>query len=293
VAERRDVEEDRMSRQPARGDNRHPDGDLAPGADSERLAAVLRAAAAPAHPDELAGEEAAMAAFRTAADTAPGRPSLVRTVLAKVLTVKAVIVLAVAGSAGVVVAATGGVLPTPWSAGPPTEQSGTATPGSADRTTEPRRPGSSAPETPSITELCERYASHEHPEKALNDPAFRPLVAAAGKKDKVPDYCAAHASQSPKPGDKGKPGDSGNGRPDEPGEPGKTGEPEDKPGDKPGKEPTQPGGNGRPAQTHEPEKPGDNGQGTNPRRSPEPSVHPPHPGGAAPDSGAGPPSHGG
>lgn len=235
-----------MSTQPGRGDNRHPDLEV----DSDRLAAVLRAAAAPAHPGELAGEEAALVAFRAAAETAPGPPSLWRTVLAKVLTVKAVIALTVAGSAGVVVAATGGVLPTPWSADPPAEQSSTAAPAPPPaptaRTTEPGSPETTAPETPSIAELCERYASHENPEKALTDPAFRPLVTAAGKKDKVTDYCAVHTSQSPRTGESP---DKGKGKPDDKGKPGT-----------------------------KPEKTGGNGNG----RQPTEGGRPPAPGGAVP-----------
>jgi hypothetical protein len=72
----------------------------------EPLEAVLRAATAPGHPEELAGEEKAAAAFR-AAVPAPRRRSL----FARILTVKVVIVGAVAASTGVVLAAAGGVLP--------------------------------------------------------------------------------------------------------------------------------------------------------------------------------------
>jgi hypothetical protein len=107
-------------------------------AGDERLAVILRAATAPAHPDELFGEEAAVVAFRAAAavETTPSRSAKIRTVATKVLTVKAVIAAAVVGSAGVVLAATGGVLPAPWSTVPPTPQ----TPTSVSSPTTPSAP---------------------------------------------------------------------------------------------------------------------------------------------------------
>lgn len=76
------------------------------------LGPVVRAATAPAHDDELAGEGAALAAFRAAATTP--RPSRFRAVVTRLLTVKAVVAVSVAGSAGIVLAATGS-LPSPWS----------------------------------------------------------------------------------------------------------------------------------------------------------------------------------
>ena len=80
----------------------------------EPLDAVLRAATVPGHLAELAGEEKAMAAFRTAVP-GPRRRSL----FARVLTVKVLIVGAVATSTGVVLAAAGGVLPALWPEPPP------------------------------------------------------------------------------------------------------------------------------------------------------------------------------
>jgi hypothetical protein len=263
-----------MSTQPARGHDRHSGDDLPAGVDGDRLAAVLRAAAAPAHPGELAGEDAALAAFRVAAETEPSQPSMVRTVLAKVLTIKAVVLLAVAGSAGIVVAATGGVLPTPWSAPPPVEQSSTPVPapttvdtGSPTPTEKPTTPPeTTAPGTPPIVELCHRYAAHDHPGKALNDPAFGPLVAAAGNKGKVADYCAEHVTQPPRPdGDKPAPGGDAPGK--------------GKPTDKPGKEPGKSGDN--PPKPPKPSEPGKNGNGRNPATPTAPGHH------------AGPPAQGG
>jgi hypothetical protein len=75
----------------------------------EPLEAVLRAATVPGHPEELVGEQAAVAAFRTAVVHAPRK----RSFLARVLTVKALVVGSVAVSTGVVLAAVGGGLPVP------------------------------------------------------------------------------------------------------------------------------------------------------------------------------------
>lgn len=72
----------------------------------EPLDAVLRAASVPGHPEELAGEGAAVAAFQAAAP-APRRWPL----LGRVLTVKAVVIAVLATSTGAVVATVGVVLP--------------------------------------------------------------------------------------------------------------------------------------------------------------------------------------
>ena len=254
-----------MSTRPPRNDDQP--SEFAAGEFDDRLAAVLRAASAPAHPGELAGEEAAVAAFR-AAETAPRQRSPLRAVLAKVLTVKAVIAIAVAGSAGIVVAATGGVRPAPWSAGGPAEQQRTSTPVPAPTSAEPTTrtssaapPASPTPATPAILELCRKYAAHSRPDEVLSTPPFRPLVAAAGGADTVADYCAAQARQPSRPDDKGKPDKTGDkGKPDDRGKPGETGKPEDdgKPANtgKPTAKPPKPGGDDEPAMTRAPENPG-------------------------------------
>ena len=69
------------------------------------LDAVLRAATVPGHLAELAGEEKAMTAFRAAV------PAPRRSLFARVLTVKVLVIGAVATSTGVVLAAAGGVIP--------------------------------------------------------------------------------------------------------------------------------------------------------------------------------------
>jgi hypothetical protein len=74
------------------------------------LTAFLAAAAAPAHEDELAGEEAAVAAFRRARLASPSRR---RPMFARLLTVKAAVALGLATTAigGVALAAASGTLP--------------------------------------------------------------------------------------------------------------------------------------------------------------------------------------
>ncbi len=183
------------------------------------VAVVLRAAAAPAHAEELAGEHAAVAAFRQAAAVAPApHRSVFRRSVAKALTIKAVLVVAVAGSTGVVLAASEGALPVPWS-NSPADVPGTTTPAPnapANRSGDDRKPPA-APD-PAVVGLCEAYTSGA--DKNLDNPAFRALVEAAGGKGEVAGYCEIVETSTP-----GAPGPSGangapttTGKPDEPGE---------------------------------------------------------------------------
>jgi hypothetical protein len=87
----------------------------APATGPEPLASLLAAAAAPGRPDELAGEHAAVVAFRMAhrpPATQPRSRSMIRTAVGKVLTAKAAAVLAATTIGGVAVAASTGNLPT-------------------------------------------------------------------------------------------------------------------------------------------------------------------------------------
>jgi hypothetical protein len=182
-----------------------------PVAGGDPLTDLLAATAAPARDGELAGEHAAVAAFRAARlDTAlqPRRPSMLTTLLAKLLAAKitaAAVVLAVAAG-GIATAAATGYLPTRLGGNPATApahsvtSTTSATPSSArasddhDATPSPGSP----PPSPSLTGLCNAYtagAGSEHG-KALDSPAFRALVTAAGGKDEVDAYCAnLHAGQ--------------------------------------------------------------------------------------------------
>lgn len=191
------------------------------------LAAVLRVAAAPAHPEELTGERAALAAFVAAQldpVPEPRRPSMIKSALAKILTVKAAAILAAASTTGVVLAATSGALPGPWTETPadrPVVAASTraATPSTPDGrpsdTGKPDDPGSDP--SPSMVGLCRAYEAEvsNGPGKALDSPAFTALVTAARGAENVPEYCdtvTAAAAGHPK----SRPTDPGNGHAGEP-----------------------------------------------------------------------------
>jgi len=154
----------------------------------------LAAAAAPAHRHELAGWPAALSAFQAAhlvPATEQRRPSMIKTLLAKMLTIKAAALLAVTAAGGVALAATTGALPSPLT-------HASAAPDSAHATTAPtngpsHRGGPSTLPSPSLVGLCHAYiagAGSDHG-KALESPAFTALITAAGGKDKVADFCKA------------------------------------------------------------------------------------------------------
>lgn len=171
------------------------------------LTDLLAHAAAPARDGELAGEHAAVMAFRAARlETAlvPRRPSMLKALLAKLITAKIAAVAAaltvVAG--GVVAAAATGYLPSPLggdstvapvrsSAPTSSARPSSADAGDRDNHDAPGSSGSPSP-YPSLTGLCDAYtagAGSEHG-KALDSPAFGALITAAGGKDKVDGYCA-------------------------------------------------------------------------------------------------------
>jgi len=148
---------------------------------------LLAAAAAPARPHELAGEEAALAAFRRPGP-APVRRSGRRALLAKLLTVKVAAAFAVSAAGGVAVAAAAGTLPDlpgrsgiiarPEPPAPPPVQPYPSRPVS--------RPGPAA--SPTLTDLCRTWAADKR--HRLDGKAYGPLVSAAGGRPKVPAYCA-------------------------------------------------------------------------------------------------------
>ncbi|MGN9778504.1 hypothetical protein ACTMS0_22450 [Micromonospora sp. H33] len=193
--------------------------DAVPTAGTEPLARLLSAAAAPGRPDELAGEEAALAAFRAAraAPTRTPEPSRRR---------RPVTAGVVAWAAGVTVTATAGVAfaavaidrpdnppprPTPTTAasdpgatdGPGGTPGGGATTGAPSGTPSgPPAPTTGAPTTgpgsPSPPERAEQMdgqcraylaRSPAQREKALDTPGFADLVTAAGGRAQVTDYC--------------------------------------------------------------------------------------------------------
>jgi hypothetical protein len=162
---------------------------------ARRLADRLALASAAAFPGELAGEDAAAAAFTAVvgADLVPQpgrRPMSKSAVVAKLLTLKvAAIALAAVSAGGVALAASTGVLPNPLAPSNP----GHSTPGPS------RGSGSDATPSPSMIGLCTAYlagAGADHG-KALESPAFSALITAAGGKDNVDAFCAALGVTAP------------------------------------------------------------------------------------------------
>ncbi len=213
-------------------------GEIGPAA----LRQVFAAAAGSATPDELAGEQAALAHFRAAHLSPVGtarRRSLLKTAAAKLLAAKVVIGagFAAAATGGVAVAAATHHLPGPLqheahaapsgNASKSDHPSGSASTHSSNKpTTSPGAPGqggehSSGPAThtphatpsPSLRGLCTAYNAGvaTNPGKALNNPAFTALITAAGGKDNVAAYCVtvlASAHPSGKPSASDHPSDS-------------------------------------------------------------------------------------
>jgi hypothetical protein len=203
-----------MSSYRSRGVDRHVAEQVLAGAPNaavaEPLAAVLRAAAAPARPDELVGEQAALAAFRDAAqlDHPVSSRSQPRVGLPRLRTVGAAVLLAVAASVGVAIAASTGASPVPGSRSPENPPVPTTSTHNAGPTSVPRsdtgvdsppasgRPPSATSEPSSMSGLCQAYttAMRTNPGKALDSPAFTSLITAAHGADNVPEYCAARTS---------------------------------------------------------------------------------------------------
>jgi hypothetical protein len=183
----------------------------------EPLADLLAAAAAPARPGELAGEEAAVAAFREArlAPAHRRRRFLLRSVLVKASVVSAVAVVG-GGGVGVALAAGTGHLPgtgrshdqaathaaSTTAHAHASRQGGsrpavTSTHGTRVSTSHDARPGGSP--SPNLRGLCAAFTAHQgdNPGKALDDPAFKVLVKTAGGKKKVAAYCRTLLASPP------------------------------------------------------------------------------------------------
>jgi hypothetical protein len=172
-------------------------------ADGENLLGdLLGAAAAPGRDRELAGEEAALSAFRAAHHPARAAQTSRRPVLGSRLTRHLPVKVAAAAAAvvalsGVAAAAVTGTLPAVFGGGTPPAgpTSSVATPLTA--------PGGDTGVPPAVLRLCQAYTDAPRAESSrkLDDPAFGALVDAAGGKDKVPGYCAHPPSGGP-PGSK-------------------------------------------------------------------------------------------
>ncbi|MET8265438.1 hypothetical protein ACFYP0_01755 [Micromonospora arida] len=174
---------------------------------AEPVAALLAAAAGPVRLGELAGEDAAVAAFRAAranpAPAVPQRPRRRRMTTGAVAWIGAVAATATAGAAFAAVTRDRGpdpVAPAPSRPSPSPHQG-------ASRSTEPGRsvgPGTPAPGAPvtatppagpttagQVHGLCRAWRAKkpEQREKALRTPAFQRLVTAAGGPAEVEAYC--------------------------------------------------------------------------------------------------------
>ncbi|MEV4317161.1 hypothetical protein [Actinocrispum sp. NPDC049592] len=171
------------------------------------MAEVLAAAAAAGRESELAGEQAAVAAFRSArlADDVPAQTEPVRR-FAGALTVKIAAAAAVILTAGgVAVAAVSGNLPGQQEDSKPVvaTTSATTTQGSSQARSGGKRGGESGEAqppkkdddkntpSPSLEGLCTAALTGNKAEhgNALDNPAFGALIAAAGGKEQVPAFC--------------------------------------------------------------------------------------------------------
>jgi hypothetical protein len=186
-------------------------GDPAVRSELPRLASLLAAVTAPAAGRELAGEDAAVAAFaavRLDPVPSPRRISMLKSTLAKLLTVKvAAAFVAIGGVGGVALAASSGTLPNPL----PNPLHGSAPHPSVSASHSPRphpsgtpsaRPSHEAP-PPELAKLCKKYVGRPGAQRrhALDEPEFGKLVASAGHKDRdrVDQFCA-HLPQTPPSG---------------------------------------------------------------------------------------------
>lgn len=173
------------------------------------LAVLLATVAAPAHVGELAGEEAAVAAFRQARaadaacavrsiDEAPATPrrplesAPVRSWVRHPLRL-ALVALTVTTAGGTALAA-GSIT---WSQGPAEQRPATASatpprPAGGPGSGHAGRGSPASTPHPSIIGLCRAYTAGagSAPGKALENPAFASLIEAAGGKSRVAGYCA-------------------------------------------------------------------------------------------------------
>ena len=168
---------------------------------------VLRAATRPGQAGELAGEDRAVAAFRSAGlAAAPGRRSL-RTSLSRLLTVRiatpaAALTAGVLGLGGVALAASTGALPDlphvrPATHAPSTNPTRAPAPGTGGA-----RGHLSPSASPELVGLCRAWlaAAVANPGKA----APGQLVGAAGGAERVRKYCDDLLAAAPPADDQGK-----------------------------------------------------------------------------------------
>jgi hypothetical protein len=178
------------------------------GGGHRRLAELLSAASAPARPGELAGEEAAVAAFRSAVPAVAALPvshrrRSARPRWARLLTVKVGGAALVLAAGGVAVAAGTGVLPGPLVGTPPGVSSdqpagptrlggpGATRSGAPAGPAATAHPGPGATPDPLLHGLCQAYLAQaaNKPDEVKDNPAYVALVAAAGGAEMVTEFC--------------------------------------------------------------------------------------------------------
>lgn len=176
---------------------------LGPNAGHDALADLLAAAAAPAVDGELAGEGAAITAFREArlgSVRQPRRGRMATTKRASAFSAKAIgTAIATTAICGVSLAAATGHLPGVRGGGsvaPHSHGSPAATEGPSNRGSAPSAPGDVAPGTSAARHgtigLCRAYDAAGKTERGrmLASPPFTALVSEAGGRAKVTAYCA-------------------------------------------------------------------------------------------------------
>jgi len=181
---------------------------------SDRLAELLAAATFPPGRGELAGEEAAVRAFRAARlESTPEsrRKPMLKTALAKLATAKVAIVLAAVGGGGVALAAGSGHLPGAGTTDhhasrPASSATGSTHASDSHHSARPAAQGSGAAAgaaaagrsatpngspSPNLRGLCTAFNAGvgDNPGKALDNPAFTVLITTAGGKDKTAAFC--------------------------------------------------------------------------------------------------------
>ncbi|MFE0530587.1 hypothetical protein ACFW0V_23620 [Micromonospora parva] len=184
----------------------YPTGPNVPAA--EPVAALLAAAAGPVRAGELAGEEAALAAFRAAranpAAAAP-QPTRRRIRTGVVAWIGAVAATATAGAAFAAVTrdrapdpvapAPSGSSPSPQPSASRSDESGRSVAPGAPSPGRPSPVTATSPATPTLANqlpgLCRAWRAKkpDQREKVLRTPAFQPLVTAAGGPAAVESYC--------------------------------------------------------------------------------------------------------
>ncbi len=179
-------------------------GEACSTAERDALMRLVAAAAGPAHPGELAGEDAAVAAFQRPGPASLHRPTR-RALLTRLLTVKVTAAFAATALGGVAVAAATGNLPeipgtsgfgarpnAPTSPAPPTAGEWPGGPAV------PAGPRSISPSS-ALVDLCRALVAdvdgkppkdrEKAKQQALDSPDFASLVTAAGGKGKTMPYC--------------------------------------------------------------------------------------------------------